>query len=91
MAKKPLELQSLKWPFVGLAVLHDFGIATSNSHSGRLRGPSHRSYFRFQNFCGQASFENIGDEDSLGAGARHRKIIHGPIDRQFPNRASWKT
>ena len=42
---------------VGLAVLHDFGVATGNADTGFFRGVRHRANFRFQNIGGQVPLQ----------------------------------
>ena len=72
-------------------MFNHFRIAGRNTHSRlpcRLR---HSTNFRFKNRRRQARFENIGNNQGLGPGARDRKIVHGTVDREFTNGASGKT
>ncbi len=55
------------------------------------RGLRHGANFSFENRSRKASFENVGDDQSLGPRAGNCKIVHRAVDCEFSDGAPGKT
>jgi len=65
---------------VGLAVFYDLGVAAGDGNSGgRERHGAMGADLGFEDAGGQAGFQNVGDDERLGARApRDGEIVDGP-------------
>ena len=76
---------------VGLAVLHNLGIAARDAHACIAGSLGHGAHLRFEHRRGQAGLENKADDQRFGASAGDRQIVDRAVDREFADGSTGKT
>ena len=73
---------------VGVAALHDLGVAGHDLHAGRLGGAGGRLDLGAQLIGGEALLEHERQAQRQRPRARHGQVVDGAVHRQLPDRAA---